>query len=177
MPSDSVSTGTVADLDDRQDPKSRPRVFLVLADDSAEMIKALRFASQRARQTGGMVALLHVQDNAEFHHWLGVEAIMKEEAREKAEALVQSLSEVVNELCGSYPAIYMREGNRAEQLFELLDEDRSISIVVLATSAEKESNDHVINHIAGKGRARMRTPFTIVPGTLSDEEIDALTTR
>ncbi|MDX1736703.1 MAG: universal stress protein [Alphaproteobacteria bacterium] len=157
------------------DPKKKPRVFLVLADDSVEMGKALRFASLRAKHTGGMVALLHVQDSAEFHHWLGVEALMKEEAREEAEALIQKLSETVNELCGSYPVIYMREGDRAEQLFALLDEDSSISIVVLASSAESASNDHVINHLSGKGRGLMRTPFTIVPGTLSDEEIDALT--
>ncbi len=164
MSSDSISSVPMGGSNTQDSDKTRPRVFLVLADDSAEMPKALRFASLRAQQTGGMVALLHVQNNAEFHHWLGVEAIMKEEAREEAEALMQKLSETVNELCGSYPAIYMREGDRAEQLFELLDEDRSISIVVL------------INHLAGKGRSRMRTPFTIVPGTLLDEEIDALTT-
>ena len=164
----------IGDMHARADYKTRPRVFLVLVDDSDEMPKALRFASLRAKHTGGMVALLHVQDNAEFHHWLGVEALMKEEAREEAEILMQRLSESVNELCGSYPIIYMREGDRATQLFELLGEDETISIVVLAASADKES-DHVINHLTGKGRAMMRTPFTIVPGNLSDEEIDALT--
>ncbi|WP_420548366.1 universal stress protein [Curvivirga sp.] len=174
----SDETGASVDIGDfhaRKEFQARPRVFLVLVDDSAEMPKALRFASLRAKHTGGMVALLHVQDNAEFHHWLGVEALMKEEAREEAEALLQKLSETVNDLCGSYPIIYMREGDRANQLFDLLEEDETISIVVLATSAEKASNDHVINHLTGKGRARMRTPFTIVPGNLSDEEIDALT--
>ncbi|HAJ19919.1 MAG TPA: universal stress protein, partial [Rhodospirillaceae bacterium] len=53
-------------------PDDRHRVFLVVVDDSEEMQVAMRFACLRAKNTGGRVALLYVQEPAEFHHWLGV---------------------------------------------------------------------------------------------------------
>ena len=151
------------------------RVFLVVVDDSTEMQKALHFASLRAKNTGGRVALLYVQEPADFQHWLGVEAIMREEAREEGEALLQELSSEVHRLSDSFPIVYIREGDRAEELFALLDEEKSISIVVLAASADRDSSDPIIQYLTGKGKSRMRIPFTIVPGTLSDEEINALT--
>lgn len=151
------------------------RVFLVVVDNSEEMHKALRFASLRARHTNGRVALLYVQEPTEFSHWLGVDELMREEAREEGEALLQELSEEVERLSGNMPVVYIREGDGGEELFALLEEEPSISIVVLAASSKGgESSDPIISHLIGKGRGKMRTPFTIVPSTLSDEEIDGL---
>lgn len=151
------------------------RVFLVVVDDSEEMHKALRFASLRARHTDGRVALLYVQEPTEFSHWLGVDELMREEAREEGEALLQDLSAEVERLSGAMPVVYIREGSRGEELFALLEEEPTISIVVLAASSKgAEGSDPIISHLIGKGRGKMRTPFTIVPGTLSDEEIDEL---
>ena len=156
-------------------PDGSFRVFLVVVDDSDEMQKALRFASQRAKSTGGKVALLYVQEPTEFTHWLGVDKIMREEAREEGEALLQEHSELVERLSGSVPVVYIREGNVAEELFTLIEEEPSISIVVLGASSDSEGTDPIISHLIGKGRGKMRIPFTIVPGSLSDEEIEAVT--
>lgn len=151
------------------------RVFLVVVDDSEEMKKALRFASLRAKHTNGRVALLYVQEPTEFSHWLGVDELMREEAREEGEALLQDLSAEVDKLSGAMPVVYIREGNRGEELFSLIEEEPSISIVVLAASSKGgEGGDPIISHLIGKGRGKMTIPFTIVPGTLSDEEIDAV---
>ena len=47
-----------------------PRVFLVVVDDTDEMSVAIRFASQRAKNTGGRAALLRVTEPMEFQHWM-----------------------------------------------------------------------------------------------------------
>ncbi|MEN8196983.1 MAG: universal stress protein, partial [Pseudomonadota bacterium] len=73
------------------------RTFLVVIDDSEEMQVALHFASRRAMRTGGRVALLYVQQPAEFQHWMAVGDLMREEAREEAEGLMQKLSAEVKE--------------------------------------------------------------------------------
>ena len=81
------------------------RVFLVVVDETEEMKVALRFACQRARRTGGRVALLYVIEPAEFQHWMAVEDLMREEARSEGEQLLQRLAAQVNELVGTIPVL------------------------------------------------------------------------
>lgn len=153
----------------------RQRVFLVLVDDSEEMIVALRFACLRAKNTGGRVALLYVQEPAEFHHWLGVGELIQHERREEAEARLQDLSSRAQEISGAMPILLVREGKRGEQLMAVLDEDPSISIVVLAASTDAEGPGPVITYLMKQGAARLPVPFTIVPGSLSEEQVEQLT--
>lgn len=151
-----------------------PRTFLVVVDDSEEMEIALHFACLRAKKTGGVVALLYVQEPVEFQHWLGVGEVMQQERREEAEARLQSLSARANKLSGAVPILHVREGDRAEELMHLLDEDESISIVVLGSSAKGEGPGPLVSHLLSKGRTRIGIPVTIVPGGLSLEDVEQL---
>jgi len=151
------------------------RVFLVVVDQSEEMRVALHFAARRAMRTGGRVALLFVQGPAEFQHWMAVGDLMREEAREEAEGLMQRLSAEVKEWSGNFPVVHMREGDVREELEKLLDEEPSISILVLAASTESGAPGPLISHLVGKGSGTLRVPVTIVPGSLTDEQIIAIT--
>ena len=151
------------------------RVFLVVVDQSEEMRVALHFAARRAMRTGGRVALLYVQEPAEFQHWMAVGDLMRAEAREEAESLMQRLSAEVKEWSGNFPVVHMREGDAREELEKLLAEEPSISILVLAASTESGAPGPLISHIVGKGSGSIRVPVTIVPGSLTDEEIIAVT--
>ncbi|MDH3228645.1 MAG: universal stress protein [Alphaproteobacteria bacterium] len=163
------------DEDHAGQAKDGGRVFLVVVDQSEEMRVALHFAARRAMRTGGRVALLYVQEPAEFQHWMAVGDLMREEAREEAEGLMQRLSAEVKEWSGNFPVVHMREGDVREELEKLLDEEPSISILVLAASTESGAPGPLISHIVGKGSGSIRVPVTIVPGSLTDEEIIAVT--
>jgi nucleotide-binding universal stress UspA family protein len=154
---------------------AHPRVVLDVVDASEEMRVALRFAGQRARHTGGRVALFRAIEPVEFQHWMGVGELMREEARQEAEALMERMSEQVVEMTGAIPIIYLREGTTREELLTLIDEERSISVLVLGAAAKSDNPGPLISYLASKGAARLRIPITIVPGSLTDEEIDALT--
>lgn len=174
MPNDKDTT---AGADTAVEPGTEgeaPRVFLVVVDDSEEMEVALHFACLRARKTGGRVALLYVQEPAEFHHWLGVGEIIQHERREEAEARLQDLSDRANQIAGTVPMLMVREGKRAEELFKLLDEDDTISIVVLGASTRSEGPGPIINYMLNKGQNRLRVPITIVPGSLTKEDVEQL---
>lgn len=161
--------------DDRQSGGENDRTFLVVVDESEEMRVALHFASRRAKRTGGRVALLYVQEPAEFQHWMAIGDLMREEAREEAESLLQKLSAEVQQWAGTFPIVYLREGSRAEELEKLLDEEPTISVLVLGASTESAGPGPLISQLVSKGTAKLRLPVTIVPGSLSDEEIIALT--
>jgi nucleotide-binding universal stress UspA family protein len=153
----------------------RERIFLVVVDATKEHEKALRFASLRARNTGGRVALLYVIEPAEFQHWMAVESLMREERRQEAEALLQRVSAEVQKVSGLTPVFYLREGNVHDELLKLIDEERSISILVLAAGTDKKGPGPLVSQLAGKQSGSLRIPITIVPGNLSDDDIDALT--
>jgi nucleotide-binding universal stress UspA family protein len=157
-------------------PRARQgqRIFLVVVDETEEMRNALRFACRRAQHTAGRVALLYVIEPVEFQHWLGVGRVMEEEARAEAERRMQTLAAEVFQQTGSLPIVHIREGDRAEQLVALLQEDESISLLVLATAVASNPGPLVTYLMSNIGR-RIRIPVTLVPGQLSEEEIDAVT--
>ena len=155
--------------------KISDRVFLVVVDDTAEMAVALRFAGRRARNTGGRVALLYVVEDSDFQHWMAVGDLMREEARTEGEQLLQKLAARVVEVSGTIPVLYMREGSRRGELMKLLEEEPSISILVLGASTDKRGPGPLVEALTGKLIGKLHVPVTIVPGNLSNEEVDSIT--
>ncbi len=151
------------------------RVFLVVVDDSEEMKVALRFAAKRAKHSGGRVALLYVIEPAEFQHWMFVGTLMAEEAREEAEKAVHQFSEEVQDITGEIPMIYIREGNRQNQLMKLLKEEPLISLLVLAAADSADGPGPLVSSLTGDMVGGLPVPITVVPATLSEEDLDRIT--
>lgn len=150
------------------------RVFLVVVDDTDEMRVALRYACRRAAHTEGRVALLYVVESSEFQHWMSVGDLMREEARSEGEQILQRCAKQVSEQTGSLPVLYLREGSRRSQLMDLIDEEPSISILVLAADTGPRGPGPLVSALTGKFVGKLRVPVTIVPGHLSDEEVDRI---
>ncbi|WP_135081816.1 universal stress protein [Terasakiella sp. SH-1] len=153
----------------------RERVFLVVVDNSEEVKVALRFAARRAKHSGGRVALLYTIEPAEFQHWMFVGTLMAEEAREEAEAAVGEFSEIAQEITGQMPMVYIREGDRQNQLMKLLKEEPSISLLVLAAADSTEGPGPLVSSLTGNMVGGLPVPVTVVPGTLCNEDIDRIT--
>jgi nucleotide-binding universal stress UspA family protein len=152
----------------------RERIFLVVVDETEEMKNALHFASRRALHTGGRVALFYALEPPEFQHWLGVERVMQEEAREHAEQTLQDLAAKVQADTGKMPVLYLREGRRREELMALIEEEPSISLLVLGMASGREGPGPLVSYLVSQGQP-IRLPVTLVPGQLSEVEINALT--
>src|SRR6202000_3437675 len=152
---------------------SNPRVrkFLVVIDKTPECQVALRFATRRAQHTGGRVTLMCAATPGEFQQWRGVEEIMKDEAHAEAEALLHAAAKTVNDLSGILPELVIPYGTITDCLAKLLKDDKDISILVLASGTAKEGPGPLVSMFAG---AAQGLPVTIVPGSLTESEIDAL---
>ncbi len=153
---------------------SGQRVFLVVVDDTEEMHHALYFASLRAKRTGGRVALLRVLDPVEFQHWAAVGNLMRQERREEAEQLLHKLAGDASKWSDEVPLLYVREGSSAEELIKLIDEEKSISILVLGAATGAEGPGPLVSALTGRMAGQLRIPVTVVPGTLTDEQLEAL---
>jgi nucleotide-binding universal stress UspA family protein len=156
-------------------PPAHERVFLVIVDESPELRVALRYASLRALHTGGRVALLHVVEPTDRQHWMALESLMREEKREEAEQMMERYAAEVAAVTGVPPTVHIREGNGRDEIFGLIDEDPSISILVLAAAVSDSGPGPLVSALSGKYLSRLRVPITIVPASLTDEQIAALT--
>ncbi len=149
--------------------------FLVCVDDSRDCRVALRFACLRARNTNGYVVLLHVVEPGDFQHWIAVEKLMEEERRDEAEALLQELAAEVHDFAGVRPVLAVREGRRAEEILKLIEEDPSINILVLGAAPEGEGSNELVRGLSAELTKRLTIPLTIVPGNLTDAQLDDIT--
>lgn len=155
------------------DREMAKRTFLCVVDETQELHQALRYACRRARRTGGRVALLYVVEPVEYQHWMAVGHLMAEERREQAEEMLQVVSSVVQKLSGSTPVVYIREGTVTDQLMRLLATEKELSILVMGAAAGSDQPGRIVNHVL-KRLGKLPIPLTIVPGNLSDAEIDAI---
>lgn len=151
------------------------RVFLVVVDDTPELLTALRYASRRAKRTGGLVAMLYVIEPIEQQMSSAINELMREEARQQGEEVLHRFSELVVSLTGQLPRTVVREGNRREELLKLIAEDPTISILVLGAASSADGPGPLVTALAGKYAGTLRVPITIVPGSLTEAQVDAIT--
>jgi len=111
---------------------------------------------------------------AEFEYWAGVGELMRAEARENAEAKMAIHADYAKNLTKGTPVLYVREGDIKDELLALIDEEPDISLLVLGADTKSENAGPLINFLMAKGASRCRVPITVVPGNLTDEQLDAL---
>jgi nucleotide-binding universal stress UspA family protein len=148
--------------------------YLVVIDESPECDRAIYYASRRAARTAsGLIMLLVIEPHDRHQQWLGVADIMRAEAHEAANAVLDRFAARANGAAGLTPERVIRDGERAQEILELIDEDEDIAILVLAAGAAVDGPGPLVDTL-GKSAGTFPIPIAIVPGHLSDEELDAL---
>ena len=121
------------------------------------------------------MALLRVIEPTEYEHFASIGNLMRAEAREAAEELLNRLAGDVNQLSGHLPVLHVREGNPRDELIALIAEEPSISVLVLAADTGPGGPGPLVTALTGKYIGKLRVPLTLVPGSLTPEQIDAIT--
>jgi len=148
--------------------------FLVVVDETPESRRAIRFAALRALHTGANVCLLHVLKPTQFLQWGGVQKAMEVEAEQEAEALLAGTAAEVEQMLGKRPTVHIRRGSAPEEALRLINEDRGIRGLVLAAAARGKPGP-LVDFFAGERAGTMPCLVMIVPGGISEEDLDRLT--
>ena len=152
------------------------RKFLVVIDDSEECDRAVTFAANRVKRTGGTVVLLSVINTADFQQYLGVEEVMRAEARDEAERLLDQRIARIGKIGNVRTETLIREGELNAEIDRVILADPGIAVLVLAASAGKEGPGQLVTSFAGRsGAAALPVLVTIVPGSMTDAQIVAVT--
>jgi nucleotide-binding universal stress UspA family protein len=163
-------------------PDYRPRAggealrkFLIILDDSPEMLNAMRYAAIRAAKTGGAIEMLAVISPAEFQHFMGVADVMRAEAHEKIEAHFQIFKDRMEKREGITPTLVVREGDKVDAIIAHIKSDPEIGVLVVGAGVDKSGPGPVIAALTGRRTGELRVPITIVPGSMTKEDIIAAT--
>jgi nucleotide-binding universal stress UspA family protein len=148
--------------------------YMVVIDESPECDRAVYYASRRAARTGASVVMLLVIEPHDRHQqWLGVADIMKAEAHEAANAILDRFAARANGVAGITPERVIRDGEKSAEILKLIDEDEDIATLVLAAGTGNEGPGPLVASF-GKTAGDYPIPVAIVPGHLGDEDLDAL---
>ena len=151
------------------------RKFLVVIDQSEECSRAAAFAAYRVRRTGGTVVLVTIIDSEDFQQFLGVGEVMRAEATEAAEALLATHLARLKKIGDVAVETAIREGRGPEAIESVIAEDKDIAILVLASHGASDGPGELVTAFATRsGGNALRIPMTIVPGNMTDEEIEAV---
>lgn len=152
----------------------RPK-YLVVIDDSPECDRAVYYASRRAARTGADLVMLRVVETHDRNQqWLGVADIMRAEAQEEANQVLARFAARANGIAAITPERVIREGENAQEVLQLIDDDEDIAVLVLAAGTGSEGPGPLVSSLA-KSAGTFPIPVAIVPGHLNDEELDAMT--
>jgi hypothetical protein len=98
---------------------------------------------------------------------------MEAENREKAEELVKSAAGTIFEELGLQPEITIRDGEGVEVVRELLGERPEIAALVLGAAAQGIPGP-MVAHFTGNNAGSLRCPVMVIPGSLTDGQLDEL---
>ena len=152
----------------------RARKFLVVVDHTPECLKALRFAVRRAQYTYAQVQMLMIVAPELAADSLGINQALRQEVREQAEQRLLALADEVRAYSGVTADWVIAIGMPHEELLRHIHHDSEISVVVLGASTDRANPGPLVRQIALSDIANLHLPVTIVPGGMSDAQIDAV---
>jgi nucleotide-binding universal stress UspA family protein len=150
------------------------RKFLVVLDDSQECLNAMRFAALRAAHTGGGVEVLAVIPPDEFNHWIGVGAVMRDDARDRINAHFEVFAKWMRDKQHIDPELVIREGEAVAEIIAQIAEDPEVGVLVLGAGTSNKGPGPIITQLT-KSAGTLPIPITIVPGDITKEKLEAIT--
>ncbi|HEY0331779.1 MAG TPA: universal stress protein [Rhodopseudomonas sp.] len=155
------------------EPGHQPKC-LVIVDETAEWDRAVYYASRWAVRIGGGVVMLRVIEILDHNQqWLGVAEVMRAEAQEIAETALDRAAGRANGIAAITPERVIREGDPLEQIKDVIHQDVDIVMLVLAANDGPEGPGPIVTTML-RSIGAFPIPVMIVPGSLTDDEIDAL---
>jgi nucleotide-binding universal stress UspA family protein len=149
------------------------RTFMIVVDESEEFSIAMHYAAHRAKKTGANLAMLYVIEPETFQLSLSVEELMHREKRTEAENALIKYSTQIKETYGISPIYYIENGDRLDCLYKILNNDKSISVLVLGASGDSAGPGPIISNLFEQASGRLLPiPVTIVPESLDIEKLD-----
>ena len=98
---------------------------------------------------------------------------MRAEARERIEVHYEVFAKWMRDKQGIQPELVIREGEAVNEILSQIREDTEVGLLVLGAGTEKNGPGPIVSQLS-KAAGTLPIPFTIVPGVLSKEALEAV---
>ena len=149
--------------------------LLVCVDGSPEAKAALTLTARKAKRRGDVVEVLHVMEpEAEVQSLFNVADRMREERRAEGEKLLNELAEWCQQTSGLTPSLQLKEGRTGDVILSSVLEDADVTMLILGAASTTGGRGTLLAWLAGQLGDRLLVPLMLVPGNLTDQQINAL---
>jgi len=146
-------------------------VFLAVFDGTEECKSAVRYASRRAKLNNANLLIVATVDTAEFNYWLSVNNKMIDNVEKEAKDMLNDLSKEIRSYSDVECDYIIEHGSKLDVVKRLIENDKSISLMILASNTKDKNPGILVETISGAGYA---IPVVVLPVNLNDDSIDKL---
>ncbi len=148
--------------------------FLVCVDQHNESRAALKFACLRGVTRGAIVDIIHVIPPADFQTLGAIAERMSEERRQEGEQVLKQHAAIAKNLYDITPSLILKEGGAGDEILKAIEEMGDVSVVVIGTAHHGKGRGKLAAWLAQQLGQKLFIPLLMVPGNLSDEQLQSL---
>lgn len=149
--------------------------YLVCVNNEKYAEVALHYTCSIANRSDSSITILHVIEPADYQTLGAVADKMRQEKFAAAEKLLQNLSAKVQKWSNITPAVIVKEGLIEDQIIALANEDETIHMLIAGVAPETNVKSKIIPPIVSALGNKIHIPLMLVPGNLTEGQIDKLT--
>lgn len=155
--------------------KEKPEgTFLICVSGQQESEAALRFACLSARKRNAKIALLHILEPADFQGLLSVTDTIRKEKEEEAQSLLNRMADMAKLHCNTMPSLILKEGRLGEEIIKAAQEISDLRMLILGLRHDSERGPKLASRLTDKMGSELHVPLLLIPGNLTQEQIEAL---
>jgi len=149
--------------------------LMVCVDRSEHSRVAVRYACKEADRLGFKVEMVHVINPSEYNTLFVGGDMLREEKRAEAEALLKEIIKSTKDLSKVKPSYQIREGFLSDEVVKAIAEDDNVNMLILGKAPETSNKKDFIAQLSAELVSKIMVPMLIVPGNLTDLQIEELT--
>ena len=151
------------------------RKFLAMSDETEECRVALIYAGRRAKAVRAGLVMLRCARAPGVGGWIGLDKDINQDAIDAARLIAAEHARMIEERTGTVPEIVVSDEEPLDAIRKVVEQDPAIRQLVLATGSGRFGPGPLVSRL-GKGRTLAERPLavTVVPGDLSDSQIDEM---
>jgi hypothetical protein len=137
-------------------------------------MNALVFAAMRAKAVGAGLIILRCAESPGLGGWIGLDRDISQDAMDSARLKATRHADAVAARVGMKAELVISEDEPVDAIRKLVDADGSIKVLILAAGSGRSPGPLVSRLAKGKRIAARPIAVTVIPGDLSDAQLDEI---
>lgn len=151
------------------------RKFLAVSDETPECLAAMTYAAMRAKAVEAGLVILRCARSPGVAGWIGLDREITQDAIDSARVQAMKHVDHVETRTGVTAELIVSDDDPIDAIRKLVDGDPAIKTIVLATGSGRGGPGPLVSRLArGRGLAGRPLAVTVIPGDLTDAQLDEM---